>query len=298
MTEAGARREGRAQQLAARLPPLLVAAERVAATVAGGVHGRRRAGPGESFWQYRPTQPGDPLSAVDWRRSARSDRLFARETEWSAAQTVWLWRDPSPSMEWRSSRELPTKRDRAELLALALGALLLRGGERVALLSGALGPTAGGGALTRLAVAMDGEPVPTGPLPPALGLPRHAEAVMLSDLLAPLRDIDAAVRALAATGAVGHLVQVLDPAEESLPFQGRVRFAGLEGEGETVVRRTEDVRGGYAARLAAHRDGLAAIARSVGWTFAVHHTDQPPQAALLALHGRLATPRPGGGGRC
>lgn len=291
-------REGQAQALAARLPPLLVAAERVAATVAGGIHGRRRTGPGESFWQYRPTQPGDPATAIDWRQSARSDRLFTRETEWSAAQTVWLWRDPSASMDWRSSRELPTKRDRAELLALALAALLLRGGERVALLSGALGPTSGGGALTRLAIAMDGEAAPPGPLPAAAGLPRHAETVLLSDFLSPLRDIDAAVRAVAAAGAVGHLVQVLDPAEESLPFQGRVRFAGLEGEGETLVRRTEDVRGAYAARLAAHRDGLAAIARAAGWTFAVHHTDQPPQAALLALHSRLSAPRAGGRAGC
>lgn len=295
---AAAIQEGRAQDLAARLPPLLVAAERVAATVAGGVHGRRRTGPGETFWQYRRTQPGDPYSSIDWRRSARSDRLFTRETEWSAAQTVWLWRDPSPSMDWRSTRDLPTKRDRAELLALAVGALLLRGGERVALLSGALAPTSGGGALTRLGLAMAGEPAPGGALPAPLGLPRHAETVLLSDFLAPLREVDAGVRALAGAGAVGHMIQVLDPAEESLSFSGRIRFAGLEGEGETLVRRVEDVRDSYSARLAAHRQGLAAIARAAGWTFAVHHTDQPPQAALLALHVRLSAPRGLGRGRC
>ncbi len=51
--ERGSRLRQRAEALAATLPPLLVAAERVAATVAQGVHGRRRAGMGESFWQFR-----------------------------------------------------------------------------------------------------------------------------------------------------------------------------------------------------------------------------------------------------
>lgn len=282
-----------AEALAARLPPLLVAAERVAATVAGGAHGRRRAGSGETFWQYRPGQPGDSAAAIDWRRSARAQGLFVRETEWSAAQSVWLWRDPSASMAWRGHAERPEKRERAELLVLALAALLLKGGERVALLSGAQPPTTGPGALGRLAAAMAGERAETAALPNPAHLPRHAELVLASDFLMSLESLDEGIRGLAARGAVGHLVQVLDPAEESLPFAGRVRFSGLEGEGETVVRRAEDVRAAYAGRLAAHRDGLAAIARAVGWTFAVHHTDQPPQHALLALSARLATPRGG-----
>lgn len=299
MTEAGAAaaRESRAQELAARLPSLLVAAERVAATVAGGVHGRRRTGSGETFWQFRHSQPGDSASAIDWRQSARSQGLFVRETEWSAAQTVWLWRDPSPSMDWRSHRDLPTKRERADLLLLALGALLLRGGERVALLSGALPPTTGVGALTRLAIALLGEETGAAALPGADRLSRHAETVLISDFLMPLETVDAAVRTLAASGAAGHLLQVLDPAEETLPFEGRVRFAGLEDEGETLVRRVEDLRDAYGARLAAHRDGLAAIARAAGWTFAVHHTGTPPHAALLSLHAHLSAPRGGMGAR-
>jgi uncharacterized protein (DUF58 family) len=283
-----------AQELASRLPPLLVAAERVAANVAGGAHGRRRTGPGETFWQFRHSQPGDPASSIDWRQSARAQGLFVRETEWSAAQSVHLWRDASASMDWRSQPDLPTKRDRAELLLLALGALLLRGGEKVALLSGALSPTTGGGAFERLGHALLADKAGL-PGPERLG--RHADVVLVSDFLMPLEQVDAAVRALAATGAVGHLVQVLDPAEESLPFAGRIRFAGLEGEGETEVRRAEDLRDAYAGRLAAHRGGLAAIARAAGWSFACHHTGTPAQVPLLALHGLLSAPRGAGGRR-
>ena len=97
----------RAEALAIRLPPLLIAAERVAATVAQGVHGRRREGQGDSFWQSRRYVAGDPLGRIDWRQSAKSGRpapdgWFVRETEWEAAQTICLWRDSSASMRWHS----------------------------------------------------------------------------------------------------------------------------------------------------------------------------------------------------
>ncbi|MGE5515302.1 MAG: DUF58 domain-containing protein [Bacteroidota bacterium] len=279
--------QGAAQDLAARLPPLLLAAERVAATVAGGSHGRRRSGSGETFWQYRHAQPGDAAAAIDWRQSARAQGLFVRETEWAAAQVIGLWRDGSGSMAWRSSAELPEKRERAELLVLALAALLLKAGEKVALLSGGLPPTTGTQALGRLALALAGD---AAALPPPGRLPRHAERILVSDFLMPLPELAACLRALAAEGGGGHLVQVLDPAEESLPYDGRVRFTGLEDEGEMLVRRAEDVRAAYGRKLAAHRDGLAALARSLGWSFTTHHTDQPPQVPLLALHARLSTP--------
>ena len=97
-----------AEVLADRLPPLLVAAERVAATVAQGVHGRRRVGVGDTFWQFRPYQSGDSTSRIDWRQSARSTQLFLRDQEWEAAETVWLWADASGSMAYSSTPRVPT----------------------------------------------------------------------------------------------------------------------------------------------------------------------------------------------
>lgn len=62
---------GEAQSLANTLPDLLVEARRIAANVTSGWHGRRRAGPGETFWQFRPFLSGEAAQQVDWRRSAR-----------------------------------------------------------------------------------------------------------------------------------------------------------------------------------------------------------------------------------
>src|SRR3546814_16205053 len=107
----------RAEQLAATLPPLLVAAERVAATVAQGVHGRRRVGQGETFWQYRHYDFGDQPQSNDWRQSAKSDMLFVRQLEWEGAQSVWLWPYTPASMGWTSVRKPPINTEAADLLA-------------------------------------------------------------------------------------------------------------------------------------------------------------------------------------
>lgn len=277
----------RAEELASPLPPLLAQAERVAQSLAHGAHGRRRSGPGEAFWQYRRAGPGDGLAAIDWRRSGRSDHLFVRETEWAASQTIRLWVDASPSMHWRSDVSLPLKHDCARLLILALAALLLQGGERVAPLAGAAPAFWGAGALGRLAAAMER----AGNVPPAAppDLPRHASLALAGDFLDPWEEIRPRLDALAAAGAAGHLVQVLDPAEEEMPYAGRVRFAGLEGEEETESARAEDLRDGYLRRLAEHRDHLSQWARAHGWSLLFHRTDHSPAHALAALAQRVGT---------
>ncbi len=283
----------RAEQLAATLPPLLVAAERVASTVAQGVHGRRRVGPGETFWQFREYHFGDQPQSIDWRQSAKSDRVYVRQMEWEAAQSVWIWRDTSASMSWRSSERYQDKRGRADLLALALAALLLRGGEHVTLLGSGLRPLHGRAALGRLATLIESDQQSTragADLPPFEPLPRDAQTVFIGDFLAPLAQIDAAVRRYAEIGVKGYLLQVLDPAEETLPYDGRIRFEGLKDEEPWLLSRVEAVRDDYLTRLNAQREGLRAIARSTGWIFATHRTDQPPQVALLALYAALTRP--------
>lgn len=278
-----------AEALGQTLPPLLLAAERVAASVAQGVHGRRRTGRGDSFWQYRPFAEGDSAQRVDWRQSARSDRLFVRETEWEAAQTVYLWVADGEAMRWHS-KAMPPKRERAVLLALALAALLLRGGEYVRLLGAAPHPAAGRAALPALAALLD-RPAIEQPLPPPLRLPRHAHLVLIGDFLEPLDEIRAAVTGFAGLPVSGHLLQILDPAEADLPFRGRVRFESpgrRRGLADLLVPKVEEIRGAYQARLRDQIAGIGAIARAAGWTAGLHRSDHSSNAALLALYEALA----------
>jgi uncharacterized protein (DUF58 family) len=278
----------RAERLASTLPPLLIAADRVAATVAQGVHGRRSVGQSETFWQFRRYQTGDAVSKIDWRQSGKNQSVFIRETEWEAAQSVWLWRDTSSSMDYRSSDQLPTKDDRAAMLLLATSSIMMRGGERFTLLGTGIPPASGKAAFNRLSDVVLRENVCAENTPPYEPLPRYAQVVLLGDFLSPLPSLSKAIMEIAAHGVAGQMVQVLDPAEETLPFRGRIRFTDLESEMDALIGRVEAVREGYMHRLADHRAGLRDIARRAGWGFHVHHTDEPPEKMLLTLYTFLA----------
>ena len=280
--------------LADRLPSILIEAKRIAQTVAHGIHGRRRSGPGETFWQFRQFQSSDTARQIDWRRSASSDHLYVREREWEAAHTVWLWPDLSASMDFRSHLSSTTKRERAIVLMLAAAELLVRGGERVASL-GLTQPTASRKATTRIAEAIitnQTAPALLATQPPKTHLTRFSGALLFSDFLDPIARTREHIEALAADGATGHLIQILDPAEESLPYEGRTEFLSPSGDDRWVIDRAQSLRARYRQRFEAHRAELAAIAKRLGWSFLVHHTDRPASEPLLTLIMRLQ----GGGG--
>ncbi|MEQ1717596.1 MAG: DUF58 domain-containing protein [Hyphomicrobium sp.] len=281
--------EREAVSLVDLMPDLLMEADRIAATVAHGIHGRRRSGPGDTFWQFRPYQSGEGAQLIDWRRSAGSDTLFVREREWEAAHTVYLWPNLSPSMRFKSHLSKVAKYQRALVLMLAATEILVRGGERVSVL-GVTQPTANRRATQRLAqtIVTEGEPVLSSPIPPAARLARFSSVILFSDFLDPIDKVREYIEALGAAGANGHLVQVLDPAEETLPYSGRTEFLSPDGSERWVADRVEGLRERYVERFLAHRAAIQEIAHRLGWSFLVHHTDRPAAEPLLALVAHLS----------
>lgn len=278
----------RAERLSAGLPPLLVAAEQLAATVLLGPHGRRRSGVGEEFWQYRPFQTGDEARLIDWRRSGRSDTHFVREREWQAAQSVTLWIDPGRSMAFTGHRDRPEKRARAELLALALSVLMIRGNERVGIANSDAPPRAGQAQLLRLAEALGSDAAEDDHADPdGQALPAHSRAVFLSDFLGDVEPVERAIGEATARGVRGALLQVLDPVEEDFPFDGRTIFESVSGAVSFETKKAGDLRRRYLDRLAERKARLAALAAATGWQFETHHTGNPAQGALLWLYGAM-----------
>lgn len=287
-----------AATLSARLPSLIIAARRVAQTVRHGVHGRRRAGSGETFWQFRPFLSGEPSSRVDWRRSAREERAFVREREWEAAHTVWIWFDRSPSMQFASNLAPVSKVDRAALLALAFADLCVRGGERAGLL-GLTRPLATQGVIERFAEAIATDERLRGPsraaLPPALPAAPRSMVLMIGDFLSDPEDVARAIGAVSAEGAIGELVMIADPIEETYPFSGNTEFLHPAGSVSFLTPRAQNLRDAYLARLAAHREAIRAICSRSGWGMSIHRTDRSPADMLLSLRLRLSAPEPGAG---
>lgn len=272
-----------AEGLASALPPLLAEAEHLAATVMLGTHGRRRAGRGDEFWQYRPALPGDAAHSIDWRRSARTDAHFIREKEWQNAQSVWIWADNAKSMEFCSERSLRSKGQRARVLALAMSILLIRGGERVGLAGGrALAPSAGDAQLARLTEILASEESESDYGTPDLSAVRaHGRVLLFSDFLADPAKLTEEIARNAGKGVRGALVQVLDPQEEAFPFTGRTIFESMGRSLSHETLRAKDLRTAYLDRLASRRAVLGDLASRHGWLFHSCHTSDPALVALL-----------------
>jgi uncharacterized protein (DUF58 family) len=279
----------RAEQLVAAMPRLVLEARRIAASIFHGIHGRRRAGPGENFWQYRRFVDGEPAGAVDWRRSAREDLLYVREREWEAAHTIWIWPDCSLSMDFTSSRGRRSKRDRALVLTFALGELLVRGGERVGI-PGVMRPTASRAVVDRMSDMIIHFADQPKSLPPPFRPGRRDDVVLIGDFWSPTAQVVAAIAALAVDGAGGHLVQVVDPAEEVFPYSGRIEFEEPEGAGSITVGRAETWAADYVERVAFHRACIRLETTRRNWSFVVHRTDRPASELLLGLHARMGAP--------
>jgi uncharacterized protein (DUF58 family) len=286
------RADGESRTLAASLPRLVLEARRIAANVIHGLHGRRRAGSGESFWQYRRFVSGEPSQSVDWRRSARDDHLYVREQEWEAAHTVWLWPDRSPSMAFASSQTRDSKLERALIVAFALAELLVAGGERVGI-PGLMSPTASRSVIDKMAQAMLHDEAARLSLPPSFVPSALAEVVVLSDFWSPISEIRIMLAGLAASGAHGTLVQVVDPAEETFPYAGRIEFVEPEGFGVITAGRAERWAEDYVARLTLHRDQLRAETGKLDWLFATHTTSRSAAELLLFLHGGMMVSKGG-----
>lgn len=286
MTQSNALRH-RAEAEASRLPPLLARADHLAGTVLLGDHGRRRAGMGDDFWQYRPAQIGDSRRMIDHRRSARGDHQFVREREWQIAQSVMLWVDQGASMRFSSDTHLETKADRARLLGLGIAILLVRGGERVGLTGTALPPRRGKAQIMRLAESFSVDADEDYAPPEHRAMIPHARALFISDFMGDMSEVRLALTKAADRGVRGVLMQVLDPSEEQFPFRGRTIFESVGGSLRHETLKANDLRDRYLDRLHERREELSQLCRLTGWHYGMHHTGDSAQSALLWLYRAL-----------
>ncbi|OUD09026.1 hypothetical protein BVC71_09950 [Marivivens niveibacter] len=273
-----------AETVAASLPALLAQADQLASTVIMGEHGRRRAGMGDHFWQYRPAQTWDEARLIDWRRSGRSDTTYVQDKEWQIAQTVMMWIDRSASMSFSSADSHPTKAARAGVLMTALSLLLLRGGERVGVIGADIPARRGEAQSMRIAewvAQADGSDYGS---PDDAGILPNSRAVYMSDFMGDLAPLETALTRAADRGVSGTLFQILDPAEEDFPFDGRTVFQSMGGSLRFETQKAGDLRTRYRERLAERKDRIAALARTAGWQYGTHHTGDSAQSALLWLY--------------
>jgi len=271
-----------AEALARQLPGLNFKAEASEAAHIGSA-GRRRAGTGEHFWQYRRYAQEDAADRVDWRRSAKGHDLFVRETELETARTVLFWCDDHPGFRWKGEGDLRTKAEEATLLMLALSILLSKDGERIGGLGAGRAPSFGKRAVDRLADDLARGTRQTFPAPPR----KPATLIVASDFYDPVPEWQARLAPLAAQCPEGIVLAVASPIELDFPFQGRVRLhrpgAGLS----RIFGRAETIREDYQKRYADHQQALRDLTHRMGWRFVSHVTGTPLLNSAAALKAQI-----------
>lgn len=276
----------RARARAALLPDLLTESRHISNTAINGWHGRRKRGVGENFWQFRPYVEGETLAKIDWRRSARDEHIYVQDKEWEAAHTLWVWADNSPSMLFKSELADVSKQSRAMVLALALCDILARSGERIGW-PGVSKPSSHRNAAERIAAELIHAPLDDG-FPPTGHVRKFSELILISDFLDPVDTVLAQIDAIAKRGIRGHVVQIIDPAEESFPYAGRTGFRDPETGNIFVAGRAEHLANDYARLFTARKQTLSAHLGRLGWSHIIHHTNEPASIPLVALHLRLS----------
>jgi len=116
---------------------------------------------------------------------------------------------------------------------------------------------------------------------------------MLSDFWSPIADIQTMLAGLSASGAHGTLLQVVDPAEETFPYSGRVEFVEPEDGRVITAGRAERWAHDYVARVALHRDQIREETDALGWLFSTHRTDRSAAELLLFLHAGMTASKSG-----
>lgn len=275
----------RSEDIASRLPPLLVAAEKVARSISKGVHGRRRVGMGESFWQFRPYETGDSLRDVDWRQSGKRDTAYIRQTEWEAAQTIWLYRDASDSMSYTSDDNRQDKGDYADVLLMAVSMLLLEAGEQVGILGGGSLVRHNNAAVMTLYEHLKQRPDwRTAQHQPVV---KYSTAIVFSDLWMVIDDLEEKLRYWSEQGMRGVLVHTLDPAERDFPFTGRLRIVDSDQKKQDaplLIDNAQEAAELYRQRFQNHVGAVQKLCAALGWRYIQTCTNDPAQISLLKIY--------------
>ena len=265
-------------------------AREVAEGVLIGIHRSRHRGTSIEFAEHKSYSPGDEIRLIDWRLFARTDRFFIKQFEDETRICAYLIVDASGSMAYPEGGEI-TKFEYAQLIASALGFLLLRQGDEVGagiISKDELGflPARSGEKhfLALIELLAKAEPegrVELGEIIFQLSsrLKRRSLVIILSDFLDPGFKIEKSLKLIRSRGAELILFQVLDRGELTFPFSQLVWFEGFEEEGRLLLD-AQKIRREYLKRLKQWQNSLKRTCQELGVDFQVFPTDTSASQAL------------------
>lgn len=260
-----------------------------AASAAAGRHRALVRGFSRDFAQHRAYSPGDEARSIDWKAFARLDRFYVREYRAEERFPLAVLVDVTGSMGF-SCGGRASKLDLARRLAAALAWLALAQGDEAGLVAlggrGGLPLRAGAAQLAAFDEALTALTPGGGDFAGAAqaavkALPRHAMAVVISDLMGETAAVLGALRRLSAGRREIRVLRVIDPDERDFPYEGPLRIESLEG-GEVLVDAAE-AAAAYRAAFLQQDEAYRSSLRRAGVPYAVATTDASWHPVLARL---------------
>lgn len=277
----------RAEEASGSLSSLRIDAEKAVASVLHGDHAQSKPGAGEKFWQYREYVPGDRPQDIDWRQTAKTEHVFIKQKEWQTPQSVIFWCNQSASMDFKSKQKYPTKLETARILTLAMALLMVRSGEKVSMFGSR---KVGRSENTLLDIELKLTEDIRSTLPLAdysmFDLPQHASFVQIGDFLEPLDLIEHNFKQFSGRSSGGFVIQVLDPAELNLPYDGRVLFEDSKSNRQQIDN-VASIRAAYKKRIRDHNRALQQLCKENRWHYILHRTSKDMKETLMNIHAAL-----------
>lgn len=270
----------RAEQTAQNIPDLKRLAVQTAFHILHGQNPQRRSGSGDTFWQFREYSTGDMPRDIDWRQSAKTERIYIRQKEQHTAQSCLFWLKQNADMAFQSEGVPYSKKDNGAVLALSLALLHSRMGEMIGF-AGRQRPGHSEKTLGELEQLLMQEKQDA--LPASLEIPKHSAFYAISDFLEPPEEIESAFAPLAARTRSGWFIHVLDPAELELPYQGRIIFEDTNGANRHLVNNAVDIRADYQQRVDDHVKTVQALCTKWGWHYILHVSGRPFEDTALKI---------------
>jgi uncharacterized protein (DUF58 family) len=274
-----------------RLGTLELKARTVVEGFLSGLHRSPFKGFSVEFAEYRQYMPGDPLSTVDWKVYARTDRHYVKKFEEETNVECHLLLDVSASMGY-ASRDV-TKLRYGAMLAASLAYLMHRQRDAVGLTTfderivSMTAPSARPTHLRSMLEILDNAKVGsrtdvTKPLQVlAEGIGKRGIVVFISDLLdEPDRIIDG-LRHFRFRGSDVIVFHLVDPAERTFPFDRATRFRDIE-LGDELMAVPSLVRDGYLESLNAALERYRRELGSTGIDYCLVDTSTPLDFALMS----------------
>lgn len=247
-------------QTLAKLQGLKLRAKRIVEGFVAGLHRSPYRGFSVEFAEHREYVPGDDIRYLDWKVFGRTDKFYLKQYEDETNLICYLVLDVSESMTYQGPDSSMSKLDYARCIAAAMAWLVLQSQDAVGLVTfdtrvrDYVPPSNNPARLNELLAVME--------KPPTAGktaisstfqqlaqkLTKRGVILVISDLFDDVSSLLTGLRHLRHRQHDVAVLQLLDPAELSLPFDRPTKFSGLE-DLPTVTAQPRAIRSAYQAEI-------------------------------------------------